>query len=252
MANMVQALMFPATFDISASNAVLDTWYEASASTYRSVNNFNVTVTDGDLITQWVDRSAGAHNASADGGGNKATWRTNQRNGLGAIVLASGKKMNINPFNSFTSINQYTIFIVCKFDSTATRQRLIETNHTGDGEAGFGISSSGTYEYFMGGGAATGAAANTNWNVHMYKYDGTQTDPTSRYIVRINGTLQSLTFSVNPETSTGSGNLFQIGTRPDGTLPFAGSVGEICIFTRALTVADTNAVNNYLRGKWVL
>ena len=252
MANMMQAMMFPATIDISAGNTLLDTWYEASASTYRSVNNFNSAVADGDLVTQWTDRSAGAHNASADGGGNKATWRANQHNGLGALVFASGKKMNINPFNSFTSISQYTIFVVCKFDSTATQQRLIETNHTGDSEAGFGISSSGTYEYFMGGGAATGAVANTSWNVHMYKYDGTQATATDRYIVRVNGTLQSLTYSVNPGSSTGSGNLFQIGSRPGGTLPFAGSIGEICIFSKALTVADTNSVNNYLRGKWNL
>jgi len=248
----MQTLMFPATFDVSADNTVLDTWYEASASTYRSVNNFNAAVVDGDLINQWTDRSASAHNAAPDGGANKATWKTNQHNGLGALVFASGKKMNINPFNSFTNINQYTVFIVCKFDSTATRQRLIETNHTNDSEAGFGISSSGTYEYFMGGGAATGSSADTNWNVHMYKYDGTQTDATNRYVVRINGALQSLTYSVNPGSSTGSGNLFQIGSRPDGTLPFAGAVGEMCIFSRALTVADTNAVNNYLRGKWGL
>lgn len=251
MANMVQTLFTTATVDISAGNALLQTWYDASGSSYRGINNFNVTVADGDLITQWTDRSAGAHNASADGGGNKPTWRSNQRNGYGALVLASGKKMNINPFNSLDSLSGYTIFVVCKFDSTATRQRLLETSHTGDSEAGFGISSSGRYEYFMAGGSATGSVADTNWNVHMYKYDSTVA-ASERYAVRINGTLQTLTYGLTPSGTTGAGSLFEIGCRPDGTLPFAGSIGEICIFTKTLSVAETNSVNNYLRGKWAL
>lgn len=251
MGNMIQTLLTTATVDISAGNTLLQTWYDASGSSYNGVNNFNTTVVDGDLISQWTDRSAGAHNAAADGGGNKPTWRSNQRNGYGALVFASGKKMNINPFNTLNAINGYTIFVVCKFDSTASRQRLFETNHTGDSEAGFGISSTGHYEYFMGTGSATGSLADTNWNVHMYKYDSTVA-ASDRYTVRINGALQTLTYGITPSGATGSANLFEIGCRPDGTLPFAGSIGEICIFTKTLSVADTNSVNNYLRGKWAL
>lgn len=251
MANMIQALLFPSTIDISTTNTTLQTWYDASGSSYRGVNNFNTTVTNGTDITQWVDRSAAAKNANVSGGANKPTFVTNQQNSLAALQFDSGDKLSVNPFNAYNSVTGYSAFIVCKFTGTATRQRLIETDHTGDGEAGFGINASGLFEYAASGGLATGATANTNWNVHSFVYDGTAASD-ARIRARINGELQTLIFTATPGTSTGTGTALQIGTRPDGTLPFAGYIGEFLVFTRALTVAEVNSVNTYLRGKWGL
>ena len=107
---MIQPLLWPAVVDISSSNTTLQIWYEASASAYQSVNNFNTTVTNGTQITQWSDRSAGAHNANVDGGANKPTWNTSQQNSLGALVFASGKKLSINPFSTLSGVSNFTIF----------------------------------------------------------------------------------------------------------------------------------------------
>lgn len=251
MANMQQALLFPSTVNISTENTALQTWYDASGSSYRGVNNFNTTVTNGTDITQWVDRSAAAKNANVSGGTSKPTFVTNQQNTLAALQFDSGDKLSVNPFTAYNNVTGYSAFIVCKFTGTAIRQRLTETDHTADGEAGFGISATGLYEYAAAGGICTGATANTSWNVHSFVYDGAAPSDT-RIRARINGQLQNLTFTATPGTSTGTATTLQIGTRPDGTLPFVGYVGEFLVFTRALTTAEVNSVNTYLRGKWGL
>lgn len=231
---------------------ILQIWYDASVNTYMQPTNRE----DGERITQWDDRSSYAHNLNPDGGSQtiRPTYFVNQQNGLSALSFDGGDRLTANPFTgTIDNITGMTMFVVAKFDATTT-QRMIETNATGDSELGFGYSTDVTqkYSYYIANGYVTGAAADTTWHYHTIVFDGTQSIG-NRLSVSIDGvasTLNEITPVAN--ISLGSNSILYVGSRPDETLPFAGDIGEIILYSRTLTAGEISAVENYLAGKWNL
>ena len=83
-------------------------------------------------------------------------------------------------------------------------------------------------------------------------FDGTQSVG-NRLTVDVDGvpsTLNEITpvsnISLNSSTS-----LF-VGSRPDTTLPFAGDIGELIMYSRTLTAGEIASVETYLADKWDL
>lgn len=231
---------------------VLQIWYDASVNTYMQPTNR----ANGEPITQWNDRSAYAHNLNPDGGAIslRPTYVTNQQNSLSALSFDGGDRLTANPFTgTIDNVTGMTMFVVAKFDATTT-QRMIETNATGDSELGFGYSSDTTqkYSYYIANGYVTGAAADTAWHYHTIVFDGLQ-NVGNRLAVSIDGSASTLNEIVPVSNiSLGSNTSLYVGSRPDTTLPFAGDIGEIIMYSRTLTAGEIAGVETYLASKWNL
>jgi hypothetical protein len=231
---------------------ILQIWYDASVNTYMQPTGR----TNGQTITQWNDRSAYAHNLNPDGGSLtlRPTYATNQQNGLSALSFDGGDRLTANPFTgTVDNLTGMTMFVVAKYDATTT-QRMIETNATGDSELGFGVSTdtSQKFSYYIANGYVTGNTADTSWHYHTIVFDGTQSVG-NRLTVDVDGvtsTLNEITpvgnISLNSSTS-----LF-VGSRPDTTLPFAGDIGELIMYSRTLTASEIINIESYLASKWNL
>lgn len=231
---------------------ILQIWYDASVNTYMQPTGR----TNGQTITQWNDRSAYAHNLNPDGGSLslRPTYVTNQQNSLSALSFDGGDRLTANPFTgTIDNVTGMTMFVVAKFDATTT-QRMIETNATGDSELGFGYSTDSTqkYSYYIANGYVTGAAADTAWHYHTIVFDGTQTVG-NRLAVSIDSSASTLN-EITPVSniSLGSNTSLYVGSRPDTTLPFAGDIGEIIMYSRTLTASEISGVEAYLADKWNL
>lgn len=231
---------------------ILQIWYDASVNTYMQPTGR----VNGQTITQWNDRSAYAHNLNPDGGSLslRPTYVTNQQNGLSALSFDGGDRLTANPFTgTIDNVTGMTMFVVVKYDATTT-QRMIETNATGDSELGFGISTDTTqkFSYYIANGYVTGNSANTAWNYHTIVFDGSQTVG-NRLAVNVNGVASTLN-EIQPvgNISLGSNSVLFVGSRPDTTLPFAGDIGEIIMYSRTLTAGEITSVETYLQGKWDL
>jgi hypothetical protein len=231
---------------------ILQIWYDASVNTYLQPTGR----TNGQTITQWNDRSAFAHNLNPDGGSIslRPTYVTNQQNSLSALSFDGGDRLTANPFtDTVDNITGMTMFVVTKYDATTT-QRMIETNATGDSELGFGISTDSTqkFSYYIANGYVTGDTADTAWNYHTIVVDGSQSVG-NRLAVNVNGIASTLN-EIQPVSniSLGSNTTLFVGSRPDTTLPYAGDIGEIIMYSRTLTEGEISSVENYLSGKWDL
>lgn len=231
---------------------ILQIWYDASVNTYMQPTGR----TNGQTITQWNDRSAYAHNLNPDGGSLslRPTYVTNQQNGLSALSFDGGDRLTANPFTgTVDNLTGMTMFVVAKYDATTT-QRMIETNATGDSELGFGVSTDTTqkFSYYIANGYVTGNTADTSWHYHTIVFDGTQSIG-NRLSVEVDGvasTLNEIT-SVGNISLNSSTSLF-VGSRPDTTLPFAGDIGELIMYSRTLTAGEIATVETYLADKWDL
>lgn len=231
---------------------VLQIWYDASVNTYMQPTNRE----DGENITQWNDRSAYAHNLNPDGGSIslRPTYVINQQNGLSALSFDGGDRLTANPFtDTVDQLTGMTMFVVSKYDATTT-QRMIETNAVGDSELGFGTSTDVTqkFSYYIANGYVTGSSADTAWHYHTIVYDGTQTVG-NRLSISIDGVASTLN-EITPvgNISLDNSTSLYVGSRPDTTLPFAGDIGEIIMYSRTLTSGEVAGVENYLSGKWNL
>lgn len=230
---------------------ILQIWYDASVNTYIQPTNR----VDGEDITQWNDRSRYAHNLAPDGGQPvRPTYVTNQQNSLSALSFDGGDVLLAKPFTgTIDNVTGMTMFVVAKFDSTAT-QRLIETNATGDSELGFGFSTDSTqkYSYYVANGYVTGNAADSSWHYHTIVFDGTQSVG-NRLAVSVDGSVSSLNeINAVGNISLDSNTELYVGSRPDATLPFTGDIGEIIMYSRALTAEEISSVETYLADKWDL
>lgn len=248
----------------------LNLWYNASANTtlYNNVStaNFQATLANGAEITKWKDvtglgQDANVYNA---GGGNGPTYQTGIQNSLAAAFYQSANKCNldINPIGSWAK-NQggFTIYTALKITSlpASTIQVLVT-------DANLGHQWTGTYwQVGSAGGLATAQSttiSTTAWTIHGMIFDGSyvnagnQTDQNNgRLKYRYNKSAQALTFSANPGTATSNtATVFYVGgnNRNAPRTYMDGYIGEVLMWTRALTTVEQTQVETYLSTKWAI
>lgn len=235
---------------IGGDSLDLQIWYDLSDAATVSTTSGKITAIAGKGF-------ASVHDANTSGAAARPTYLTASKNSLNTADFDGNSDfLTVNPFTDFDDsalggIPAYTMFVVCKFDSTAN-QRLTETNATGTSDLGFGIDASGNYEYHVGGGTAHGQAADTNWHIHSFVFDGAQANG-SELSARVDGTAVALTeSSAIGDTALANTSSVYIGSTPSGTLWFDGQMGEIIVFTRALNASEVGSVNTYLASKWAV
>lgn len=248
----------------------LSLWYNGS-SNQTSVNgvltnNFQSNpLADGAEVTQWKDLSGLGQNANpnSSGGGSGPAYKVNQQNSLsGLLYVSSGKdNLDINPIGSWAKLQAgFTIYVVGKWTTLGASNIQIAVT-----DANLGHQWTGAYwQVGAGGGLATAQSttvSTTAWTQHGMIFDGSYTNANQalqnagRLVYRYQKAQQTLTFSANPGTQTSnSASVFYVGGNNRNTPKsyMDGYLGEVLIWTRALTATEITQVEAYISAKWAI
>ena len=243
----------------------LSLWYNASASTTvisgAAVNNFQSAVVNGGSISKWHDLQNVAGDSNVTGGtGKQPTYSIPVQNGLGAILYnsANSNNLDINPAAWSQNLSGMTIYVLARPTSlpgTVFPLTVSDTN--------LGIWWNGT-NWSIGQGAGTGTVTVTNdttkFHIYGMVFDGTQTGNANRLEFRYDRSGKTLSFTGTVGTTTASPAYWFFGGDARGSVVNAtfastfmsGYMGEVLIWTRALSTAELGAVELYLNQKWGL
>lgn len=225
-------------------------WYDASNGT---TTNFNVTLSNGDDVSQWKDKSGTGHNANKSGNASvKPNWYSNVQNGYGVIRFnGSSESLNINPITFMQSQSAFTMFVVAKATSLTGNRALVGTD-----TSGYRIYFNGTnYQVATASGTGTTTLTGDTTNFHIYTliFDGTLTGNANRLKFRYDEQDASLNFgatTVGTATSA-TAAYFYIGVDDTGSAGYwQGDVGSIIVYTRALNTNEIIGVEQYLSNFW--
>lgn len=242
----------------------LSLWYNASASATTvngvSTNNFQGAVVNGSSIASWIDLQNVAGPANTNGGsGKNPTYTIPIQNGLGAVTYnaANSNNLDINPTAWAQNLSGFTVYTVARPTSLpATIFPLVVT-----GATNFGMWWNGT-NWSIGqstGNLGTVSVTDDTTKFHIYGmiFDGSQTGNANRLQFRYDKAGKALSFTGTIGATTGTINYWFFGGNnrnvgaTQGTY-MSGYIGEVLIWTRALTTAETSSVELYLNQKWNL
>lgn len=242
----------------------LNIWYNASASTTvingSSSNNFNSTVSNGTSISTWNDLSGTGHPANVNGGTSKEpNYAIPVQNGLGAVQFtsANSENLDINPTAWAQNLSGFTIYVLAR----PTVLPLTTFPLTATGATNLGIWWNGTNwtigQSLNNYGTVTVTDDTTKFHIYGMVLDGSQTGNANRLKFRYDRLGKALTFTGTIGTTTGSINYFFFGGNnrnvglTQGTF-MDGYIGEVLIWTRALSATELSSVETYLNTKWGL
>lgn len=242
----------------------LSLWYNGSASTTTVngvvTNNFQGAVVNGTSITSWIDLQNVAGPANVTGGGSKApNYAIPIQNGLGSVQYTASTQDNldINPTAWAQNLSGFTVYTVARpTNFPATIFPLIVT-----GSTNFGMWWNGS-NWSIGqstGNYGTVSLTNDTGKFHMYGmvFDGAQTGNANRLKFRYDRLDKALTYTGTIGTTTGTinywffgGNSRNVGLTQNTYMD--GYIGEVLIWTRALSSTEQSQVELYLNTKWGL
>ena len=250
----------PLTVTSAAQLPNLEVWY------YSDVNTNLGGIASGSEVFGWANAGGLSSHDWNSTGGKRPEWFSNLQNGKGAVRFNSptvgtptgedgdvDEALSINPVAYLQALPATTLIILFRSLTTSAGRRIITSTNSG----GFQWGQNGTqWVGTMSGGSFTvdNITADTNWHHIIITFDGSQTGNANRVKARLDGADVSLTFSttVNPTTSA-SASTFYGGVDSTGNSNyFIGDVGEVMIFTRAISSGETLAIEQYLTNKWAV
>jgi hypothetical protein len=229
----------------------LTIWYDIITS---NLNNSAPPAADGTYITSWTDKSATAHDANASGNTSvRPRYYSNIQNGLGAIYFDGvNDAFTVNPFTSIQSIAGYTYFIVGKTNSVSKQQTISVMKASGAGDVNelfLQIGSTGVIKVGAAGATATSSTTDTNYHIHTLVFDGSQTGNANRLKHRLDGVEKTLTFTGTVGTTANASTTYlYFGTDTSNNNDFDGYISSIIVYTKALSLAEIQNVERYLKN----
>ena len=233
---------------VTGAATSLQIWFDGADITQFQPTN----PSDGDGITQWNDKSNFAHNANPEGSPAnqvRPTYQTAEQNSLSVVEFdGTDDCLSINPVAWVRGLQNFTFFVVAKYDGTGST-RFLSTTDTDD----IVIKNTGT-EITVGMAGATAVtsslALNTGYHIHTLVFDGTLSGDANRLKYRYDGTQKSLAFTGTVGTAIDNMvDKFLIGCG-DGTGFFDGQIAEVIAFQQTLDGTDLGDIESYLTTKW--
>ena len=235
---------------VTGAATSLQIWFDGADITQFQPTN----PSDGDGITQWNDKSNFAHNANPEGSPANAvrpTYQTAEQNSLSVVEFdGTNDCLSINPVAWVRGLQNFTFFVVAKYDGTGST-RFLSTTDTDD----IVIKNTGT-EITVGMAGATAVtsslALDTGYHIHTLVFDGTLSGDSNRLKYRYDGTQKSLAFTGTVGTAIENAvDKFLIGCG-DGTGYFDGQIAEVIAFQQTLDTTDLGDIESYLTTRWGL
>ena len=229
-------------------------WLDASQqSTLFTDAGTTAVTTSGQSIYQWNDLSGNNRHAVQATSGNRPTWvpPASGQNGLG-VANFNGSSSFFDTSMSLNGISSFSVFLVAKSATSGGWQSALRQQSGYQGyfvmpwTSNGGAVSPRIILSYDGGTTTTNTLALTNGVFNLISF--IRTSGTSN-VANVNGSLSS-TRSANSASLSESVNL-SIGRYPQPVAEyFSGSIAEIVIFNRALSVSETASVESYLKTKW--
>lgn len=213
-------------------------WFIATTELLQTVAGSPATA-DGDRVGEWGDQSGGNNDLFQATAGKRGTLKLNIQNGLPVVRFDGIDDHLASSAVDPPGLSQpTTLFAVAKTTTTATAQKLF------DGETDrqvMGYTATAQFEFYAGTGGMRGTA-DTSFHVLCYRYNA------GSGFFRLDGTQQGATFNAGDNMAL---DRFIVGIAADVTSqPFSGDVGEILVYDAALSAAQIQQVEGYLRSKW--
>ena len=244
--------------------ANLSIWYNASQSTTTVngvvTNNFQAAVVNGSSTSAWTDLSGAGHPANVNGGvGKSPTYTIPIQNSLGAVTFASvnSNNLDVNPIAWAQSLPGFTIYVLARPTSLpATAFPLTVTDQS------LGMWWNGTnWSAGAASGVGTVSVTNDTTKFHIYGmvFNGAATGNANRLAFRYDKSATTLNFgatTVGTATGASAATFYFGGANRNGS-PLTGTfmngyIGEVLIWTRALSTSEQSSVELYLNTKWGL
>lgn len=195
-----------------------------------------------------------AHDANKGGGTNtQPLYSTNIQNGLSSILFdGTTDYLTVNPIAQLQSLAGATLIVVAKLVNTSATQIITTAGTNNANIDGFNLgTASNKFVVKMAQGVATSDyTTDTACHIHTIVFDGSLA-AASRILYRIDGVQRAYTLSVNPNTATGATiNQLYIGADATSSNYYHGYLGEILIYTKALSTAEILSAEANLKSKW--
>jgi hypothetical protein len=198
---------------------------------------------DGDPVGTWSDLSGNGFDLAQATGSKKPTYKTGIQNGR-PVVRFDGVDDALTRASRFVTSGNFTVLIA--FKSTAANSRLL-LQGTGASSSFIGVFTASQKLSVLADGTtiATGSAtlSTSSWYTVSLVYDAAASPKTVAYV---NGT-QDLTQNLSANYT---GDKTALGANVTESSFLTGDVGEVIICTTALSAADRQRAENYLRSRW--
>lgn len=209
--------------------------------------NDSRTITEsGGSVSQWDDKSGNSNDVTQGTGSAQPTTDASTQNGKNVLDFDGGDSL-IMPSGLFSIPNgDNTTFVVAQTSLTTTVQRLIVMSETSSSRYNLEYESlAGDIEFqsktAVGGAVTKSGITKTNYNIIR---------------ARREGTTQALTFNGETEATNLNGasesgvDAARIGSFDGSFENLTGSIAEILIYSRSLSVTEIASVEAYLTNKW--
>jgi hypothetical protein len=240
----------------------LQLWLDAAdvSTLFDATSGGSLVTADGSAVARWQDKSGNGRHATQSTANARPVLKTSIKNSKNVLRFdGSNDWLQSN----FTSVSQYSMFIVCKRISSASNiygnftwifgigKNLDVSTASRLTQLGF-TSSPDTFIWDPRPGTGTiSITRNDNFNVHSCI--APLGAGTARYL--LNGANEQ---TLNASALNGTTNtplVASIGiTTWDKSFPFFlnGDVSEILVYDKALTTTQRQSIESYLNAKWAL
>ena len=243
----------PAAVTTSNVNTIpgIAIWYDAATPAF-----FQPTLpSNGALISQWNDKSGGAHNASPKTGGTKPTFVSTATTvagvPVGAVNFDGTQNLEIQNTTWLQNLTGYTFFMVARTANTSS-VRTLSLSDTG----GFGnIMTNGVWsvQAVTATGTNTVSSLNTtSFHVHTLLFNGSGVGNDGRAQFRYDKSPQTLTWTGTVGTATNAATKllgFAYNTILNSNF-YQGQIAEVLLYSRTLNSTEVTGVESYLSSKW--
>lgn len=214
---------------------------------------------DGNAVATWADLSGGGFDLTQGTAGAKPTFKTGIQNGL-PVVRFDGTSDWMGTGAMFSASSDLSIFCVCKQSGgTTTDKALLTLKKAAVSQNGFvhldlKTSLTSYYRaYQKADGGASGVSQNPILTFDQTKFQVIELILGSNMLFRINGELQDTDAITQCDFTVSGPAILQVGTYyTDVPAAFylTGDIGELAIYSEALSTAKADLVSAYLRNKW--
>lgn len=204
-----------------------------------------ITVDMSNKVSQIDDKSGAGNHATQGTGTKQAASGLTQLNGRNVVDFDGSDAFRL-PSNLYSIPNGgNTLFVVAKTNSNSTQQRIINMTDSFSSDYGLEFSATpGSLVFFnnpSGSGVGATGITETNWNIIR---------------ARRNGVTVALSFNGVAESTNSNGadvsgiDDAALCSYDESSIFLNGSVAEIILYSRSLSIKERNMVEKYLSDKW--